>query len=163
MVRKLVGVVFSGFLLSAMSLTNAEFSLAAQEILSSKGSLPITLEEAPKLFKQCSRITPKPAGPYWLPSSSVIAKLEVQLTEYLVQAGFERWRSRWHSGPYRGQYVGFMQEAKKFIYASYSRDYIDDHFKDGEAIVICDGGPSFWGIVYDLEKEEFSDLQTNGR
>ncbi|GHB21000.1 hypothetical protein GCM10007094_06340 [Pseudovibrio japonicus] len=164
MIVKSLKVVFSIVFMALTSMMATGTTFVVPEIFSSKGPLPISLAEAPKLFKQCSRIAPKPVGPYWLPSFSVIAKLEGQLTEHLIQAGFERWSDpRWHSGPYRGQYVGFMQERKKLIYASYSREYVEDHVNGGQAIIMCDGGPSLWGIVYNLEKEEFFDLQTNGR
>jgi hypothetical protein len=62
---------------------------------------------------------------------------------------------------YYRQYVGIVVAKRKLIYIN---AFCDDNPLPiwRERIVdVCDGGCS-WGVVYDVEKETFSDLKMNG-
>ena len=132
--------------------------------LSNDGQLPITLEEAPELFHQCSRSAPLPDGDYWLPSPTQIAALENSLEGYFAKNMRQLdWLMDRHSRKYRGQYVGFERAGIEYIYASYLSDSMRlNEMADGKAIIMCDGGSSAWGIVYNVSTGELSEFSGNG-
>jgi hypothetical protein len=133
-------------------------------ILSPQGPLPIAQEAAPALFKQCSRDAPVPEGKLWLPSASEVATLEVRLAGYLRTVRLGTRGAPASSTQYRGQYVGFTRANKKYIYASYSPadPMLEEFMRKGEAMVACDGGSQFWGIVYSPSTGKFTELEVNG-
>jgi hypothetical protein len=144
------------------------FSIAApaaesNRILSAKGPLALKAEQAPRLFNPCSRwLVPKPEGPLWLPTAAEVAAIEAQLEKYM---GALNPSTSWVPKPgarYRGQYVGFVRNKVKYIYASYSPEGWDKHFPHGDAIDFCGGGEAFWGIVYNTATAKFSELSING-
>lgn len=132
--------------------------------LSPKGPLPVSIVDAARLFEQCSRRAPQPSGPLWLPSSSEIAALEQDLLTYMEALGEANFAdSRWSRSAYRGQYVGFGDGNERYIYGSYTNRDLTDVFVSGKPIIMCDGGPSSWGILYRIEGSVFSDFAVNGR
>lgn len=128
------------------------------------GPLRISLDEAPRLFQQCSRSAPEPepGGTVWLPSPTEILMLERQLINFLAQLDPGIWSDpRWHLSEYRGQFAGFFQDGQRNVYASYtSTSALPD---DGKAVVFCDGGPTSWGIVWNTQTGEFGQFTWNGR
>ena len=143
--------------------------------LSEAGPLPISLEEAPKLFKQCSRTAPVPEGPVWLPRGAEIRDLEQQLEHFFVQN--TRLDDHLKQGQlravelgldpnhqkYQAQFVGFERGGDKYIYASYlTRGLAKSGQNDEDAIILCDGGSGAWGIVYDLQTQELVEFSVNG-
>ena len=122
-----------------------------------KGPLPVNIVDAAKTFEQCSRGAPMPTGPPWLPSSSEIAAFEQVLLTYIETLGDTYFIDpRWSVSAYRGQYVGFGEGNAKYIYGSYTNADPTAFFASGEPIVLCDGGPSSWGILYNIENGQFS-------
>ena len=132
--------------------------------LSEDGALPITLEEAPRLFEQCSRFAPRPDGKYWLPSSSEIEALEESLEGYFSENLRQLdWLVGRRLRKYRGQYVGFERAGVGYIYASYlSESRRMNEVANGQALITCDGGSSAWGIVYNPSTGELSEFFGNG-
>ena len=69
---------------------------------------------------------------------------------------------------YAFQYIGVVRNGKKFIYinafpANYAERkdlYTKDWTK--QPIIVHDGGNGFWGVLFDVEKQEFSSLSING-
>ena len=61
------------------------------------------------------------------------------------------------------QYVGVVRDGRRFIYGNFFPRgmYSDNRWRES-LIVICDGGPDFFGIEYDVERKEFSHLAFNG-
>lgn len=129
--------------------------------LSDKGPKPIVLEDAHRLFDQCSRYAPQPVGPLWLPTAQEIEVMEEKLVDYL--ASYDKYLTsdpRWSRGRYRGQHVGFGQGSDRFIYGSYDNLKGDGN---GQALVMCDGGAAFWGVLYNIDTGAFSYFAINGR
>src|ERR1700761_2120086 len=114
-------------------------------------------EKGPQLLEQCSREAPRGIKSFFAPEVSEVADLEKQLIPYLIRV-----RPNINFQEYSRQYIGFMMEGKRYIYGNF--------FKNGpwitrpasQPVDICDGGDSFWGIVYSLESKTFKDLHTNG-
>ena len=142
--------------------------------LSEAGPLPISLEEAPKLFKQCSRTAPVPEGPVWLPQDAEIRDLEQQLGHFFVQN--TRLDDHLKQGQlraielgldpnqqkYQAQFAGFERGGDKYIYASYlTHGLAISAQNDEDAIILCDGGSGAWGIVYNLQTHELVEFSVN--
>lgn len=114
------------------------------------------------LLQQCSRNTPKDISGFWEPSPKEIERLEELLVRYLAA----REKSRTSVPPkgiqYHRQYVGIVRAGVRLIYGNfYSGGTPRDAEKTGPAIV-CDGGPSHWGIVFNPQTGEFEELEFNG-
>jgi hypothetical protein len=100
------------------------------------------------VLDQCSRNTPKGITSYWQPSSTDIDTLEQKLLFDLSES------KKPPNGRYTGTYLGIHTDGKKLIYANYS--------PAGGPEMVCDGGPRFWGVVFNPRTSEFSDLEFNG-
>jgi hypothetical protein len=100
------------------------------------------------LLGQCSRNTPVGVVSFWLPSSGELDDLERRLPAYLAKS------EKPPDGEYARTYVGIVTKSGKLIYGNF-------HPRSGPEMV-CDGGPQFWGIVFNPTTNEFSDLEFNG-
>ena len=112
------------------------------------------------MFKPCSRDAPKDVDGYWTPSSAQIAQLEIYLGAYL----YAHPRQFALDGPSNRQYVGFKRGDKQYIYGNFYPQLPDAEIsKQSEVpVVVCDGGTSFWGIVYDPVSHAFEAPAFNG-
>ncbi|WP_299152311.1 hypothetical protein [uncultured Tateyamaria sp.] len=142
--------------------------------LSEAGPLSISLEEAPGLFKQCSRRAPTPDGAVWLPQENEIGELEQRLGHFFAQKAYLqdhlmegqlRYAALGRNpdlAKYRAQFVGFERGGNRYIYASYLAHSVALSGMQGDnAIIFCDGGFAAWGIIYDLQKGELSEFVSN--
>jgi hypothetical protein len=116
---------------------------------------------AAALLTQCSRPAPQGATSFWEPTQAHLDVLEGRLVVYLesrVNAELP-----WRGIAYHRQYIGFVRNGARFIYGSFysGREEIAE-WERTEPAVLCDGGPSLWGIVYELDGGTFSDLAFNG-
>ena len=110
---------------------------------------------------QCSRATPQGATSFWTPTVAQLDELELRLIPYL-EGRAPAARPPLDTGFHR-QYIGFIKNGVRYIYGNFYRG--QKEVTDSERIqpvVVCDGGPAFWGVVYDLDRGEFSDIAFNG-
>jgi hypothetical protein len=145
-------LILALFLLLSLPATAAD---TLQFPANGKFILPITAGEA--AFRQCSRGAPQ-ATEFWLPTDKDIAALEADLPAFIAKQnpGYPP------SHSYHRQYMGFMKDGKKFIYGNF---YASSDTSPTEAtmpVVVCDGGPAFWGVVYEPATKSFSDISFNG-
>lgn len=118
--------------------------------------LPAT--EAQSVTRLCSRQGPKHVSGGWLPSSEDVAKLEKHLgdlsnmTPVSIVKPFS----------YRRQYVGIILAGKYLVYVNAFPP--NDYSKDWRTrfVSVCDGGPDFWGVIFDPSTGKFSELHGNG-
>ena len=135
---------------------------AAPQLLASDGQIPLSLREAPALFRQCSRDTPRPGSSFWLPTSDQIAELESRLPQLIAAQATPNKSTPSTVGEYARQYAGFTLSGTRLIYGSFfPKSWLNATPRNG-AIVICDGGPHVWGVVYDPRQKSFQDLRVNG-
>lgn len=129
--------------------------------LPKNGSFILSVSLGETLLKQCSRIAPANISGYWKPSSSQIAKLETQLPAYIgkITGNHKRVPSNIE---YHRQYVGIVVGSKRFIYGNFYPSSLPAQNEQSTPVVICDGGASFWGVVFDLELGQFFELKLNG-
>ena len=118
---------------------------------------------AAELLQQCSRPSPAGATGYWVPEEARVQRLEEQLVVYLEglsKSGVEV--------PPRGiafhrQYVGFVRGQALYIYGNFYPGRNQPSSQERRLpSMICDGGASHWGIVYNVANERFEELYFNG-
>ncbi|MDR3159703.1 MAG: hypothetical protein LBU11_12040 [Zoogloeaceae bacterium] len=114
------------------------------------------------LLRQCSRATPTNVSGFWEPALAQIEELETRLTAYLAARVKSGEAVPPGSIAYHRQYVGIISDGARRIYGNF---YPGEDFLLEEAmtpISVCDGGPAFWGIAYDIETKTFIRPDFNG-
>jgi hypothetical protein len=116
-------------------------------------------DQATSLIKQCSRPALKNIKGTWIPSANQIALMEQQLDKYL---GKHHPSIRKNIGQLYFQYAGLIRNKKKIIYIN----TLDQHAQANPdwrhtAMIICDGGDTFWGLEYDPMTHQFSEMTFN--
>ncbi|MCL2310823.1 MAG: hypothetical protein FWC42_11275 [Proteobacteria bacterium] len=112
------------------------------------------------LLKQCSRPTPQNVSGFWRPELSQIQELEAALPAFIN--GDPQGKLLRPLTEFKRQYIGFIQDGKKYIYGNF---YLSGSRKteiSKTAVIVCDGGASFWGVVYSVEGKAFQNLAFNG-
>ncbi len=136
--------------------------------LSAAGTFILPVDAGLTLLKQCSRDAPANVSQFWNPSAVQIERLESLLPKY-VRAGVDPRRHVPGNVEYHRQYVGIVVGGRRLIYgnfypaAAFRPTGPSDRFDEKSTpVVVCDGGPAFWGVVFDPESNAFLDLQVNG-
>lgn len=120
---------------------------------------------AKSLLNQCSRSAPSLGEATWQPGWTDIAALEALLPQAL--AADPRARGLDTANAPRGwhrQYVGITRNGRQFIYGSFFPDRAMSRMKGWDAgpVMICDGGPAFFGVELDVQARRISHLDFNG-
>jgi hypothetical protein len=126
-------------------------------------------DQAKAMLEQCSRPTPEDVDGTWKVSNTSLKRLEQDLPELAdfgpkpSTIGDKAFNP---SGFYR-QYVGITVHGQKLIYINAfggggDRIPFDIPWRK-TPVVVCDGGRSHWGAVYNPKTHEFSQLRFNGR
>ncbi len=146
----------------AVAAAGASFAQPLEMKLPGTGSFILPVNAGQSLLRQCSRGTPANVSQFWNPSSEQIQKLEVLLPDYVRQSSDRKPNISDHM-EYHRQYVGIVVNGKRLIYGNFYPASVSDYFDEkSTAVVVCDGGASFWGIVFEPESSVFLDLQVNG-
>lgn len=150
-----------------LGFAHSAFATDSNAVLSPEGPLALKAAQASQLFKQCSRRAPDPRSQLWFPTAADVKAFEAKLEKHMKTIEPGTWGAPAAGEQYRGQYAGFMRGNVKYIYAAYVParyiEFLSKHCSSGDAIQLCDGGPYFWGIVYNTATGEFSELEANGR
>jgi hypothetical protein len=126
----------------------------------------------PDMLSQCSRDTPLHDAPTWQPTSRDIAVLERALP------GFLKTRKTDMGDPppaslaqINRQYVGFTKAGRRYVYGNYfpeipatDKYYTPEQRASWRAtpMIVCDGGPAYFGVAYDVAARRFTHLAFNG-
>jgi len=138
-------------------------STAPPALLANEGPVLLSTKQARLLFKQCSRQAPQFDGTPQRASRPNIDKLERALPEFLKERQAKRLRIPEPNQAYRGQYAEFKRNGVTYIYGSYfPADDVRDTPLDGKALIWCDGGASFWGVVFEPATGQFTQFEVNG-
>ncbi|HEX4586151.1 MAG TPA: hypothetical protein VH183_15080 [Burkholderiaceae bacterium] len=155
-------------LVCALAAAHASLAQSLEIKLPGTGTFILPVDAGRSLLKQCSRDTPANVSQFWNPSAQQIEKLESLLPKY-VRDGANPRSSIPGNVEYHRQYVGIVVNGKRLIYGNfYPADVlyptsVFDHFDEKSTpVVVCDGGPVFWGVVFDPESNAFLDLRVNG-
>ena len=141
--------IFSLFLLSSF------FFLSCLSAKDSKPSNFVILsgESSKIVFQQCSRPSVTKVEKLWTPTENQIASFEKALENFVKDKSFL---------DYNKQYAGFIREGKKYIYLNALKNYKNDDTWKKQASVVCDGGQSFFGAEYEVEKNAIIHFNCNG-
>jgi hypothetical protein len=115
-----------------------------------------------QLLHQCSRQTPQGAEGFWTPSSQNITTLEGLLEKFLTTDASGK--SVLPLTQYHRQYAGYIRGGKRYIYGNFYRAptmLTSEYDEATQPVIICDGGRSFWGIVFSVGSGSFVDLAFN--
>jgi hypothetical protein len=121
-----------------------------------------------ELLNQCSRGVPEPVETTWTPSDADILQLESRLLDYLRQQRPAMYPAGQPVDLIR-HYAGLVMKGGRVIYLDAeirgpgslpAGEYptLPDRPFNG----VCDGGPAFFGVVYDVDAKTFSHLLENG-
>lgn len=128
-------------------------------------SVVLPPEQAEYLLHPCSRAAPSSVDGTWPVTSEVIEKLEANLSKLTRVRAKEccilKARVQDPAVYYR-QYIGIIVDGRKLVYVNAFRSLADHEQWQTRAVDVCDGGEDYWGVVYDPEMEEFSQLAVNG-
>lgn len=120
--------------------------------------------EAHRVSRLCSRYGVPKVDDGWEPAKADIEGLESRLSliSKLRTTGFLEGVRIARPASYYRQYIGIVVAEHKMIYVNaFSGDKPPSDWREKLADY-CDGGPAFWGVLYDPITHEFSDLATNG-
>jgi hypothetical protein len=149
-------------LVGAIAAASASLAQSVEMKLPGTGFFVLPVNAGQSLLRQCSRETPANVSQFWNPSSEQIQKLEFLLPKY-VRDGAGRKPSIKDGLEYHRQYVGIVVNGKRLIYGNFYPASVSDYFDEKSTpVIVCDGGASYWGIVFEPESSVFLDLQING-
>lgn len=124
-------------------------------------------EMAATLLRQCSRDAPLPGETTWQPTWNDIARFEAALPRALAADPESRGLvdfqppERWVR-----QYVGLVRGGRRFIYGNFAPQFPGGSgipkMSPSRPMLVCDGGPAFFGAEYDVEARRVSHLAFNG-
>ncbi len=161
--RKLFAVItLSSIIVLTTTLLNTTICMAAGAIPSSHAVL-LPREQALALTQQCSRMSPeKKVTGSWDVSSTVIAQLEGDLATLSSQKSSLHGQSVQNPTRYFRQYAGVIINGKRYVYINALGTSDPPDFWRKQPAIVCDGGPAYWGMLYDPSSHRFSDLEFNG-
>jgi hypothetical protein len=126
------------------------------------GAFILSPAGASGVLRQCSRTTPKSVAAFWVPSAQDVERLEARLSSALASRAAEGSVVP-PGGHYNRQYIGVVRNGVRLVYANvYDADAATTADQNEHGVVVCDGGPRFWGVVFNPTTGEFSDFSFNG-
>lgn len=152
------------------------FSVFAQR----EKSALLPSSEAKYVTEQCSRPSPDKFSDTWQPSKEEIKEMEAafsQIKKLKARNCCMTGEQIENPEDFYMQYVGIVIDGKKLIYinafpedstmkytqnddSTFSLTKSEDWKKS--AVGVCDGGSSYWGVLYDPKAKRFFDLAVNG-
>jgi hypothetical protein len=156
--------------MATVACTASERGRSPRIALPPEGRVVLPGAVASGLLNPCTRVAPKPVEGYWLPDDSAIARLETDLRELLTNV-LPRVRSPEpvpNPAVYFRQYAGILREGKRLIYVNafappnaVGPSPLGADFWKAEAFLMCDGGPSYFGVEYDPREGRFARIEFN--
>ncbi|AHM62935.1 hypothetical protein D770_23450 [Flammeovirgaceae bacterium 311] len=133
-------------------------------------STALSSDVAPDILKQCSRSVPGNVESYFDLKDVDIQRLESDFRKVLSvnPDGCCYPGKIGNLKKYGYQYAGLVINNRRYIYinAFYldSKEDLERFHKDWKTlpVIVCDGGESYWGALYDIENGSFSQLYMNG-
>ena len=162
----LLGITLSGFCDARKPPPAGPAKPVGRFVLVSSHAVILIGNAALPLFKQCSRGGPEQVTGYWTPSVGDVQQIERDAPAYFKAQ--KREKPGMMVRDYR-QYAGFIQHGRRMIYmnafpAAEAAEFSKEKSQSWHsvAVVICDGGPSIYGVEYDLKTRLFQNLEFNG-
>ena len=152
------------------------FRAPLQPVTPSKRGVVFKSNIARDFGSQCSRSSPTGWWTSVAPSKNEIVRVEKALPRFMASQKKRRWNGRF--GSYHYQYGALVRGKKRLIYLNALADQtvlypsLDEKgqrynpdpkqtWRRG-ALVVCDGGPNYWGAEFDVRSGRFQNLDFNG-
>ncbi len=128
-------------------------------------------DQANQALKQCSRPTPENVDGTWTVTPAVVAQLEQDLNKLSNLKSIQccvSGESVRNPSAFVRQYVGVTIRGRRYVYINAFHGPIIHRATDNvdammhKPFMVCDGGLSAWGALYDPETRRFSELAFNG-
>jgi hypothetical protein len=118
---------------------------------------------AAEMLHQCSRAAPTEVESTWQPGVDEVLALEALLPAAL-RAQAAKGDPNWSAAPsgWRRQYIGIVIKSRRLIYGNFIPKDLDPGSWRTSPQIVCDGGASFFGVVYDVADNRFTALAFNG-
>ena len=164
----------------AMSMAFVPMHAGSLASFDARDSIVFPANQAKTLLSQCSRHSPENVTGTWYPTPTQIRELEERLPGPFSST-IKAQESRFHaalspSQRSNRQYGGVIVGGRRLIYVNVFPHEIVEHAAEvgampywegnktwkNTALMVCDGGPSFWGVLYDPDRKIFEDFQFNG-
>jgi hypothetical protein len=130
-------------------------------------------DQGPAILKQCSRSTPERGSSYFTPTMQDVSAFETALQASLdanpIFLKELEWRKQGGlaapaqvSKNWARDIVGLHRNGRRFLYGNYYPKRDRPATLSKSPVIICDGGPSFFGAEYDIEYRKITHLKFNG-
>lgn len=175
--KEVSGALLASFMLGAMSCAPAAQSVP--KLLPDAVQI-MAVDNGPALLRQCSRASPEGGEPFWQPEAAQIIDVENALIRFLAEhrgahaqyIADERERygvdahiafdfGRNPQGWMR-QYIGYTQGGQRMIYGNFLPMHDEAQMRLGQPNVVCDGGPQFFGVEFDIRTQQVVRVAFNG-
>ncbi|BDI61396.1 hypothetical protein [Qipengyuania nanhaisediminis] len=133
----------------------------------------IAPDDGADLVRQCSRQGPDDAAAFFTPSPREITAIETATMRalreardaheaYIAGAKGQVTAFSWPDDPstYERQYVGYVSGGKRMIYGNFLPGGTGP--ASAHPLVVCDGGPRFFGVEYDSGENRVVRIAFNG-
>lgn len=153
-------LLFVFLMIQSCDTTNYQFT--PEQFVALKDSL------GKKLVSQCSRTSPRGATQFFNLSESEKNTLHKNFKKiYTLEPEEDAFKDLKITSFDESifQYVGVIYNDKKYIYINaFPEELIKRTNHDWKRYPVtgCDGGPHFWGVLFDINDERFFDLYMNG-
>jgi hypothetical protein len=117
-----------------------------------------------KMFSQCSRSSPQRGEEEWKPDGKIIYEFENKLFDFLPSVATD-WNNRVFPSDYVRQYIGIVRGGRRYIYGNLIAlpEQLRTSFSlADQALIMCDGGSSAFGVEYDVEQHKVANFSMNG-
>lgn len=125
------------------------------------GSVALSKSAAAEVTDQCSRGSPEWDSAFD-PTLEELNALECSLPELETFVRTSLGFDDFVVGEYFRQYVGLVQDGNRVVYVNAMRASLVPAEWYTKPVRACDGGRSFFGVVFDLELRRFRDVDFNG-
>ncbi|MFI5152461.1 MAG: hypothetical protein ACHQET_03960 [Chitinophagales bacterium] len=136
-----------------------------------KPSFRVIVSKTPTRFRQCSRTVPEKIKSFWVPTQSDIEVLESNLNsiyDLRANTGGVIGAKVDSLDKFAFQYIGVIIKGEKYIYINAFPIGLTERYKKANfdltqsLVIVCDGGVSFWGVLFNLNTKQFTLLSFNG-
>ena len=121
-----------------------------------------------QLFHQCSRQAPEFSATSYAPTAGDVISLERRLPQALAAALTTKFGNTEHvtfdPARYARHYAAYEANGRAMIYGNFvPRDEeVESRVGRGALSIVCDGGPVFFGVEYDVGRQEITRISFNG-
>jgi hypothetical protein len=116
------------------------------------------------MLRQCSRPSPYAGEATWVPRIADVTALEAKLPARLSTERFAALRKAPQG--WARQYVGIVRGGRRYLYGNFfPADMLAEAAGSGwkrAPLRVCDGGPAFFGVEFDVAAGHFTHVAFNG-